>query len=58
MKEPLMNCDICDRDVPESTLISIGEVLWMDRKLVEIFVCQECAEKVSNALAKRKETVQ
>lgn len=52
----LMNCDICDRDVPESTLMSIGEILWMDRKQIEIFVCEECAQKVSNALAKRKET--
>jgi hypothetical protein len=58
VKEALMNCDICDRDLPESTLMPIGEVFWMDRKYVEIFVCEECAQKVSDALAKRKETNQ
>lgn len=54
-KEPLMGCDICDRDYAESALMSIGEVLWMDRKQVEIFVCEECAQKVSDALTKHKE---
>lgn len=52
--ESLINCDICDVDLPESTVFSIGNVFWMDRKSIEIFVCEECAQKVSLAFGKRK----
>ncbi len=54
----IMNCDICDNDYPESTFISIGGVMWSGVKEMEMFICEECAQKVSEAYAKRKEASQ
>lgn len=54
-REPIMNCDLCNTDYPESHLLSVGMVMWTGVQKMEMFLCEECAQKTSNALKKRKE---
>lgn len=54
-REPIMNCDLCNTDYPESHLLSVGMVMWTGVQKMEMFLCEECVQKASNALKKRKE---
>ena len=51
---PMMECDICDRMYLVSALISIGKVRRTPGYEIEIFLCEECARRVSEALARHK----
>jgi len=52
---PIRTCNLCSRFFLITALISIGEVLFSDEIMREMVVCEECAEKVSNAFTKQKE---